>query len=138
VLQVLAGPYAVYSTLQGYLALGIEATLPLPQLLANQRRRSVKGFRASVLANWLLGDAFKMVWFFTAPKGEVPGVFKACGVFQAAWRDVLLGVQAGVFGDGVAVADVGGVVRDEVVGIKEVGGVAMEELEGVWEGRRGV
>ncbi|KAJ9639939.1 hypothetical protein H2199_006172 [Coniosporium tulheliwenetii] len=105
-LQVLLGPYPAYSTFQGYLALGIEATLPLPQLAANQRRRSVKGFRASVLANWLLGDAFKMVWFFTAPAGEVPGVFKACGVFQAAC-DVLLGVQAWVFGDGVGVGDVG-------------------------------
>ena len=93
------GLFASWTTLLGYTALAIEATLPLPQILANQRRRGCKGFRVSVLANWLVGDAFKMVFFFVKDSSDVPWAFKLCGVFQAMC-DCYLGLQYYMFGDG--------------------------------------
>ncbi|OCK82185.1 hypothetical protein K432DRAFT_433648 [Lepidopterella palustris CBS 459.81] len=90
-----------YTEMLGLVALAIEATLPLPQLWANQKRRGCKGFRVSVVANWLVGDVFKMWFFFAQGEGEggVPIAFKLCGVFQMCC-DVGLGVQWWIFGDG--------------------------------------
>ncbi len=53
----------------------------------------------SVLANWLLGDAMKMGYFFASDAGKVPWAFKMCGVFQAGC-DAALGVQYWMYGDG--------------------------------------
>jgi hypothetical protein len=93
------GMHASWTSLLGYTALAIEATLPLPQIIANQRRRCCKGFRVSVLVNWLVGDAFKMVFFFVKDSSDVPWAFKLCGVFQAMC-DMYLGFQYYMFGDG--------------------------------------
>lgn len=98
VLQILFGRLDSYVALQGCVALGIEATLPLPQIMSNQRNRSCKGFRLSVLANWLLGDAMKMSFFFLA-ESTIPWSFKLCGIFQACC-DSYLGVQYLMFGEG--------------------------------------
>jgi hypothetical protein len=81
--------------------LAIEAILPIPQILANKRARSCKGFRLSVLGSWLAGDAMKMLWFFTATS-EIPWAFKLCGIFQACC-DSFLGVQYFMYGSGEAV-----------------------------------
>jgi len=97
--QVLFGNVGGYSDVLGYIALAIEATLPLPQILANQRRRGCRGFRLSVLVNWLIGDSFKMVFFFAKGQSDVPWAFKLCGVFQAGC-DMYLGIQYYMFGDG--------------------------------------
>lgn len=83
--------YDVYSNMLGVVGLTVEATLPLPQMLANVQTRSCKGFRVSVLASWLIGDAMKMCWFFTSTT-EIPLAFKVCGIFQAAC-DCFLGFQ---------------------------------------------
>lgn len=99
VLQILVGSVPGYSDLLGYLALSIEAILPLPQIISNHRTRSCRGFRLSVLANWLIGDAFKMVFFFYKDGSDVPWAFKICGVFQAGC-DMYLGIQYYMFGDG--------------------------------------
>ncbi|KAI1486985.1 hypothetical protein F5X96DRAFT_652363 [Biscogniauxia mediterranea] len=100
-LELLLAPfeavYSGYSVLIGYVGLGVEATLPLPQLFANARTRSCKGFRVSILASWLVADAMKMFWFFTATT-EIPWAFKLCGIFQATC-DALLGVQYLMYGD---------------------------------------
>ncbi|CAK7563448.1 MAG: hypothetical protein SEPTF4163_001317 [Sporothrix epigloea] len=100
-LEVLLGPfasiYSAYSVLIGYIGLSVEATLPLPQILANMRVRSCRGFRVSVLVNWLAGDAMKIFWFFTSTT-EIPWAFKLCGLFQAAC-DIILGIQYHVYGD---------------------------------------
>lgn len=90
--------YARYSVLLGYIGLSVEATLPLPQILANARSRSCKGFRVSVLASWLAGDAMKMFWFFTSTT-EIPWAFKLCGIFQACC-DAFLGIQYLMYGSG--------------------------------------
>ena len=110
-LQLLFGGFAFYAPSLGAVALAVEAVLPLPQLVANQRRRGCRGFRASVLANWLVGDAFKMVFFFAKGAAEVPWAFKLCGVFQATC-DVLLGVQFYAYGNGEPGAEAGDVMRD--------------------------
>lgn len=96
-----------YTSLLGAVALTVEATLPLPQLLTNYKRKGCKGFRPSVMVNWIVGDGFKMWYFLASAEGEVPLGFKVCGVFQAVC-DLGLGVQWLVWGDGVE-GGVGGV-----------------------------
>ncbi|KAK0822053.1 hypothetical protein LTR91_014267 [Friedmanniomyces endolithicus] len=98
VLQFLLGNRASYVAIQGYVALGVEAVLPIPQILENRRIRSCKGFRLSVLVNWLIGDLFKMTYFFLS-EGGIPWAFKLCGLFQAGC-DCYLGTQYWMYGDG--------------------------------------
>ena len=93
--------YKPYSVLLGYIGLSIEATLPLPQIFVNAQSRSCRGFRFSVLATWLLGDAMKMFWFFTSTT-DIPLIFKVCGMFQASC-DCFLGVQYWMYGEGETV-----------------------------------
>lgn len=88
-----------YTDILGTIALSIEATLPLPQLYSNFSRKGCRGFRPSVIVNWVIGDTFKMWYFFTSAPGEVPWAFKACGVFQASC-DLGLAAQYLRYGDG--------------------------------------
>jgi hypothetical protein len=101
VLAPMRSIYPSYSSMIGYIGLTVEATLPLPQIFANARLKSCKGFRLSVLASWLLGDSMKMFWFFTSPT-EIPWAFKLCGIFQACC-DAYLGIQYWMYGDGEGV-----------------------------------
>lgn len=91
-----------YSSLLGYIGLGVEAILPIPQILANARARSCRGFRVSVLASWLGGDSMKMFWFFTSTT-SIPLAFKLSGMFQASC-DAFLGVQYLMYGEGAVEA----------------------------------
>lgn len=107
-LQIIIGTSSsAYVALQGYVALSVEAILPIPQILENQRIRSCKGFRLSVLVNWLVGDTFKMTYFFLSGN-SVPWAFKLCGLFQAAC-DCYLGVQYWMYGEG----EVSGAVEEK-------------------------
>lgn len=81
VLQVVFGTWAPYVNVLGYFALFVEAILPVPVIMNNHKNRSVKGFRLSVLANWLLGDVMKMTFFFLS-ESRIPWSFKLCGFFQ--------------------------------------------------------
>lgn len=101
VLGLMPPVYALYSVMIGYTGLSVEATLPIPQILANAQTKSCKGFRLSVLVSWLAGDAAKMFWFFTATT-EIPWAFKICGLFQASC-DCFLGVQYLMYGEGETV-----------------------------------
>lgn len=78
VLQLLLGRLETYVWLLGMLALGLESTLPVPQALQNYRRRSLSGFRLSVLLGWLVGDAFKSVYFIAQSS---PIQFTISGLF---------------------------------------------------------
>ena len=49
--------------------------------------------------NWVIGDTFKMWFFFASSEGEVPWAFKACGIFQACC-DLGLAAQYLIWGDG--------------------------------------
>lgn len=114
-LELLISPiptlYALYSAGLGAIGLSVEATLPLPQILSNYKSRSCKGFRVSVIANWIAGDIMKMFWFFTATS-EIPWTFKLCGIFQMCC-DLLLGGQYFVYGDGEA----GKMVKEHAQGL---------------------
>lgn len=90
--------YDPYSSLLGYIGLGVEAVLPVPQILANARARSCKGFRVSVLFSWIGGDAMKLFYFFTS-EGTIPLAFKLCAMFQGCC-DSYLGVQYLMYGEG--------------------------------------
>jgi len=70
----------------------------LPQIYSNHKNRSCKGFRLSVLVNWLVGDVLKMSFFFLS-ESPVPWAFKICGMFQFAC-DMYLGIQYAQFGEG--------------------------------------
>lgn len=98
VLSSFPSVYPAYSALVGYVGLSVEATLPLPQIRANAQARSCRGFRPSVLVNWLAGDAMKMFWFFTS-RTQIPWSFKLCGLFQATC-DTILGLQYFMYGNG--------------------------------------
>ncbi|KAK2740688.1 hypothetical protein FQN55_008742 [Onygenales sp. PD_40] len=89
-----------YISLLGFAGLGIEAFLPVPQIISNQRAQSCKGFRLSVLASWILGDAMKMGYFFFSGDA-VPWAFRVCGILQCCC-DCYLGVQYWMFGEGVS------------------------------------
>ncbi|KAF1812352.1 hypothetical protein P152DRAFT_417484 [Eremomyces bilateralis CBS 781.70] len=100
-IQLFLGPTAPgpLSFVQSTLALTTEAMLPVPQLFANYQRKGCKGFRLSVIVNWVIGDAFKMWWFFMQGTEKVPVAFRVCGIFQACC-DIGLGVQYWVWGEG--------------------------------------
>ncbi|KAI5480461.1 ER to Golgi transport-related protein [Pseudohyphozyma bogoriensis] len=83
-----------YVTGLGFIALGLEATLPLPQLAVNFERKSTAGFRHSVLAGWLAGDCIKTIYFFVTPDNSI--AFKACSCFQLS-VDVLLCIQTWMY-----------------------------------------
>ncbi|KAJ5280290.1 hypothetical protein N7478_005662 [Penicillium angulare] len=80
-----------YISILGAVGLAVEATLPIPQILANHRAGSCKGFRVSVLAAWLIGDTCKMGYFFASSE-PIPWTFKLCGIFQCIC-DFYLGAQ---------------------------------------------
>ncbi|PWW72101.1 hypothetical protein C7212DRAFT_228036, partial [Tuber magnatum] len=96
-LHLLFGSSQLFIDMVGYLALGVEATLPIPQVLSNQRSRSCAGFRLSLLASWLLGDVMKMLYFLSAE--HVGMQFKLCAGVQFT-LDAYLGLQFWMFGGG--------------------------------------
>ncbi|KAA8643061.1 PQ-loop repeat-containing protein [Aspergillus tanneri] len=81
----------LYISSLGYTGLAVEATLPLPQIVANHRARACKGFRLSVLAAWILGDMMKLGYFFFSQE-VIPWAFRLCAMFQCVC-DCYLGVQ---------------------------------------------
>ncbi|GEM07529.1 PQ-loop protein [Rhodotorula toruloides] len=93
VLFLLLHRFTFYIQLLGLIALGLEATLPIPQVLANYHAKSTAGFRSSVLAGWCGGDAFKLVYFFVTPN---PWQFRACASFQFG-VDIILCIQTFLF-----------------------------------------
>jgi hypothetical protein len=136
--------FVPYTDVLGAVALTIEATLPLPQLWSNYQRRGCKGFRPSVIANWVIGDTFKMWFFFASSNGAVPWAFKACGIFQATC-DLGLALQYLVWGDGPEGVDGEKIVRDDIpesdpfLAEKLGETVGIELAEGkVWERPRAV
>ncbi|KAH8434595.1 PQ-loop repeat-containing protein [Aspergillus melleus] len=93
-IQLFLSPIAqseFYINTLGYTGLAVEATLPLPQIIANHRTRSCKGFRVSVLAAWILGDLMKLSYFFFSVE-VIPWAFRICAMFQCVC-DLYLGLQ---------------------------------------------
>ncbi|KAI8641056.1 PQ loop repeat-domain-containing protein [Parasitella parasitica] len=71
----------------GFLSLGIESTLPLPQLLTNFRQKSVDGFSLLILASWFLGDSFKAFYFVYQ---NSPIQFVVCAVIQLTFDTIIV------------------------------------------------
>jgi len=109
------------------LGLGIEATLPIPQFLANYRHKSVAGFRPSVIIAWLLGDIFKCSYFFFG-NANVTWQFKACALVQISF-DLGIAVQFFLYGNEQSWMTTNGIAGSTM-------GKQIEELEeGVFAGR---
>ncbi|PIL25050.1 hypothetical protein GSI_12939 [Ganoderma sinense ZZ0214-1] len=79
ILFLILGRSDLFISALGFVALGLESTLPIPQLISNYKQRSLYGFRMSTLIGWFGGDSFKTVYFFLQ---DSPLQFKVCAIFQ--------------------------------------------------------
>ncbi|CAA7269273.1 unnamed protein product [Cyclocybe aegerita] len=95
ILFLIFGRSEVFVGTLGFVALGLESTLPIPQLISNYKQRSLYGFRMSTLIGWVGGDSFKTVYFFLQ---HSPLQFKVCAVFQLS-IDVAIIFQRFVYGN---------------------------------------
>jgi len=94
ILTLIFGRMAFYVDALGYFALGLESTLPIPQLYSNFLQRSLYGFRASTLIGWVAGDTFKSGYFILQ---QAPKQFIICAVFQVS-IDATIVIQRLVYG----------------------------------------
>jgi solute carrier family 66, member 2 len=78
-----------YESILGYTALGIEATVPVPQAYNNWLRKSTSGMSFFMLLGWFGGDAFKTS-YFVRTGAALP--FLVCAVIQLS-IDVFIGLQ---------------------------------------------
>lgn len=81
ILILIFGRWDVFVSALGFFALGLESTLPLPQLYSNFKQRSLYGFRASTLIGWVAGDTFKTGYFIFK---KSPLQFIVCAIFQVS------------------------------------------------------
>ncbi|KAG0364652.1 hypothetical protein BGZ54_007288 [Gamsiella multidivaricata] len=65
--------------LLGLAALGIEATVPLPQAIQNYRSKSTAGFSPAILLMWVVGDSFKTYYYIST---HAKYQFVGCGIIQ--------------------------------------------------------
>ncbi|KAF9435754.1 PQ-loop repeat-containing protein 1 [Entomortierella beljakovae] len=76
---VIIGKTEFYVALLGLAALGIEATVPLPQAIQNYHSKSTAGFSPAILLMWVIGDSFKTYYYIkTGAKYQ----FVGCGIIQ--------------------------------------------------------
>ncbi|KAJ7281763.1 hypothetical protein C8J57DRAFT_1298486 [Mycena rebaudengoi] len=95
ILFLILGRFEIYVTILGFVALGLESTLPIPQLVSNYKQRSLYGFRMSTLVGWAGGDAFKAGYFFWQAS---PIQFKVCALFQLS-IDLAIVIQRILYGN---------------------------------------
>jgi len=88
ILFLIFGRWETFVSVLGFVALGLESTLPIPQMISNYKQRSLYGFRLSALIGWVGGDAFKVAYFFVLGS---PLQFKVCAVFQLSIDLVIVG-----------------------------------------------
>ncbi|VDB84846.1 unnamed protein product [Peniophora sp. CBMAI 1063] len=94
ILFLIFGRYDAFVQVLGFVALGIESTLPFPQLYNNFKNKTLYGFRLSTLAGWVGGDAFKAAYFFS--QGS-PIPFKFGSIVQLS-ADCVIIVQRVMYG----------------------------------------
>jgi hypothetical protein len=78
-MMMVLNSHAELASAVGYLALGIEATLVMPQIVMNFERKSVAGVSLVLVATWCVGDVVKVIYFVLF---DQPEPFVVCGVFQ--------------------------------------------------------
>ncbi|KAG8344204.1 hypothetical protein TRVL_04964 [Trypanosoma vivax] len=71
----------------GYVALGIESMLLVPQILLNNRRKSTEGVALALLFTWVSGDIGKLVYFVLTNE-SLP--FLICGGVQLLFDAVIV------------------------------------------------
>ncbi|KZP01423.1 hypothetical protein CALVIDRAFT_532188 [Calocera viscosa TUFC12733] len=76
---LILGRFAWFVATLGYFALGLESTLPLPQMYSNWVNKTLYGFRITTLGGWLIGDTFKVTYFFIK---NAPIQFKIFAIFS--------------------------------------------------------
>jgi uncharacterized protein with PQ loop repeat len=81
--------YEWFVEVLGFLSLGIESTLGIPQLISNYRKQSTEGLSTTLILSWFLGDVFKTFYFVAQSS---PMQFILCGTVQII-VDVLIFVQ---------------------------------------------
>lgn len=74
--------YHIFVNILGYLALGLEATLPIPQIIKNYQQKSLEGFKYTILLGWIAGDSFKVVYFILQSS---PLPFALCSIIQVTF-----------------------------------------------------
>eukprot|EP00301_Raphidiophrys_heterophryoidea_P001398 c10677_g1_i1.p1 GENE.c10677_g1_i1~~c10677_g1_i1.p1 ORF type:complete len:599 (-),score=185.50 c10677_g1_i1:1016-2707(-) len=82
----------------GFVALGVEAVLPLPQCYRNHVRRSTQGLNNVMVITWFLSDLLKTVYFLAT---AAPTPFMFCGIFQC-FVDLIILIQIRIFGNKVS------------------------------------
>mmetsp|Transcript_28062 Transcript_28062/g.50266 ORF Transcript_28062/g.50266 Transcript_28062/m.50266 type:complete len:159 (-) Transcript_28062:8-484(-) len=70
---------SLYFEILGFLALGVEALLGVPQYYKNFKRQSTDGLSISMVVGWTIGDSLKTVYFILR---AVPAQFLLCGGLQ--------------------------------------------------------
>ncbi|KAG0276725.1 hypothetical protein BGZ95_007140 [Linnemannia exigua] len=76
---LIIGNTPFYVALLGLAALGIEATVPLPQAIQNYRSKSTAGFSPAILLMWVIGDSFKTYYYIST---HAKYQFVGCGIIQ--------------------------------------------------------
>ncbi|CAG8468313.1 8398_t:CDS:2, partial [Diversispora eburnea] len=71
----------------GILALGTEATLPIPQAWQNFQFKSVSGFSPLILITWFGGDSFKTFYYISTGS---PLQFIICGIIQLTVDSIIV------------------------------------------------
>ncbi|CAD6884808.1 unnamed protein product [Tilletia controversa] len=90
---LLLGRFPFFNGALGFYALGLEALLPLPQMLANYRAQSLAGLSPVLIAAWLGGDMAKTVYFVYQSS---PPQFLVCGLIQLS-IDLVICYQAYIY-----------------------------------------
>ena len=93
VLCLTIGHLGWFREVLGYSSLLIEAMIGVPQLVSNQRRRSVQGLSKMMIAGWIIGDTYKVAYFVLR---SAPTQFVLCGAVQIA-VDTLIVLQMWFF-----------------------------------------
>ncbi|KAJ3364603.1 hypothetical protein GGF31_008991 [Allomyces arbusculus] len=110
-LHLMFGSSSAYADLVGAVALGIEATVPMPQAWNNYKRKSTFGLSWIVIMSWFGGDLFKIGYYIAS---GAPAQFTMCGFVQFS-VDVIICYQVRIFPTVLAIAH--DLEEDEVFGI---------------------
>ncbi|PLW20807.1 hypothetical protein PCASD_13609, partial [Puccinia coronata f. sp. avenae] len=96
VLFILFQRYDTFIQAMGFFSLGLESTLPIPQLITNFRRKSLAGLSSMVLFGWLFGDSFKSIYLVFLMPNSNSIQFKICALFQLS-IDILILSQSVIY-----------------------------------------
>lgn len=74
-----------YGMFLGFASLSIEATLGVPQLLRNNKTKSVDGLSFIMILTWLGGDFFKTLYFISEVKNKC--ILESANTIYTVWSN---------------------------------------------------